>query len=285
MTDSAVKCHEEGLEAARQVRDGVVSLMHLSKLGALAVKVNDIPRATVLFRECLAAVAEQGDSDIERRMLLDFGEELLLDHDATKMAGYLMFVHALGTKVGSPELELRALELFPDVHLTEDEGEDCVRFLESVLTVARRNGAVAHQTEALLLLGSALREDVPERAARYHRDALELVSSAGDLRLQIVAMEAVGAECLVDRQYEEATRLFKNALRLSQQLGEPHREGICIFRIAEVHAAQGHWEQALELARSGIALVADKNESLAKEFEGIMLGWHSTRSDERIPPE
>ncbi|MFJ5927865.1 tetratricopeptide repeat protein [Kitasatospora sp. NPDC092948] len=127
---------------------------------------------------------------------------------------------------------------------------------ESVLKVARRQGAPRRAAAALLNLGDLQADaDRWEQAAERYRRAVELFRGAGDEAGCARALESVGHCHRALGDPLRAADAYGRALALRQAVGDQVTEARLLVRLAEAHTALRRFEEALREYRSAAAVL------------------------------
>ena len=128
---------------------------------------------------------------------------------------------------------------------------------EEVLQLARRDNDAGDAARALFLLGQQrYRAGDPEGAAARYADSLAHADAAGDPRLSLIPLNALGDIACHRGDYAAARDTFERCLNLSQALGDRFLAAIHLNNLGTAYhlqgltrEAEGHYQESLRLCR------------------------------------
>jgi tetratricopeptide (TPR) repeat protein len=90
----------------------------------------------------------------------------------------------------------------------------------------------------------------PAHSLIHFRNALSIFVATGDRHGEAFARQAIGRACLKSGDLEQASESLGQAMRLAQELGDPHREGCVCLQMGHLHQAMSFHQHALEIFES-----------------------------------
>jgi len=103
-----------------------------------------------------------------------------------------------------------------------------------------------------------------EEALRVYQDALTLAKQLGHPQVQANALMNIGNVYKAQGKWEEALGVYQDALALNKQLGDPLGQANVLVNIGNVYKAQGKYEEALGVYQDALALDKQLGNSLGQ---------------------
>ncbi|HKG91638.1 MAG TPA: tetratricopeptide repeat protein, partial [Gemmatimonadaceae bacterium] len=132
--------------------------------------------------------------------------------------------------------------------------------------LAERVGDPYLKATALNRVGATLLADDPMQAADYHRRALEIYATMGDVRGQAETHNNLGIVYTLRGDWEQAQGELRAAMQLARTAGAPDLTGVLGLNLGVVYLKSGDYDRARELFGEALALFAAVRSSARQLF-------------------
>lgn len=265
--DQAREHFDAALAIARETGDQREEGIVLGSLGLLHSEQGLVEEAGRQFAAAVAIARDMGDRTLEGVVLANLGHLQAEQGRREQALEYLEAALAIQRAVGNRRLEGIALGNLGSIHSEQGRKAAAQDHYAAALAIAREVGNRRHQGFILTSLG-ILRHDqgrLDEARADYDA-ALVMAREVGDHRVEGIALSRLGVLHSDQGRFAEARAHYEQALALAREAGYRRLEGAVLGGLGDLLVKQGQADAALELLRSGEALlrvVADREE-LAK---------------------
>ena len=171
-----------------------------------------------------------------------------LGENATALI-FLQQAFLLAQKLPQPDLATGILNSIGVLYLEQEDYDKSELYLQQALQGYQRSGNQTETASVLLNLGvTAQRQGNFAVAHEYFQRALQQASQLSNQEVVLAAGEGLGVIQREQGSYTAALQTLEQCLSLAKVLQNKMREAELLWRIAEVHFAQGQFVHCVELA-------------------------------------
>jgi tetratricopeptide (TPR) repeat protein len=105
-------------------------------------------------------------------------------------------------------------------------------------------------------------------------DAHEIAEKLGNTRLRASVLRLYGGIELQRGNYDSATSMTREALRLSQLLKDKHRTAHCLLLLGKLATGQAYFDDAIRYEEESLQIFRDLNDHNCSMLSYFSLGWN-----------
>lgn len=171
-----------------------------------------------------------------------------LGENATALT-FLQQALQLAQKLPQPDLATGILNSFGVLYLEQEDYDQAELYLQQALQGYQRSGKQTEAASVILNLGViAQRRGNFSLALDFFQQALRQATSENKQEVMLAAGEGLGVIYREKGDYSTAQQVLERSLTLARASQNKMREAELLWRMAEVHLAQGAFTQAVELS-------------------------------------
>jgi len=213
---------ENGLEAARRLKDRSMEGNHLGNLGAAYADLGDHRKAIEYHDQALAIAREIGDRRGEGAELGNLGNAYDNLREPSKAIEYYRQQLVITREIGDRRGEGNALGNLGSAYANLSEPRQAIEFYEQALAIAQDIGDRRNEGTWLGNLGSvyaALGE--PLRVIEYYEQQLVITREIGDRRDEAIASWNLGLEYENEGDLQRAAEMMQICVDFERKIGHP----------------------------------------------------------------
>lgn len=147
------------------------------------------------------------------------------------------------------------------------EHDQGIAELEQAYEYAHTHAETRYEAKALQEMAYMLaRRGLFRRALDSVNSSLVLAKKAGSHILEMIALSIKGYIFFQQRDFEQASQAFVQALRMAGRLNRQRGQAIELYNCGELHRLQGNYRQAIDLIQRSIELAREVGE---RQFEAL----------------
>ncbi|CAB0037126.1 unnamed protein product [Trichogramma brassicae] len=273
-THEAVKCHEQELNGAVQLRSLKDQERAYGGLGRAKEAAGQLQEALVCFEKRLLA-AHEADSPCGRGAAYgDLGRIHAAMGNHEQSIGCLQHQLALARETGDKYAEAEAAAGLGAVHLLRGEPQAALQQHQAEYELAESLQAVGLQARACGNLAAVHEaQGRVDEAIRLHEKALSLAAAASgaDLGQRASVFASLGRLHHLNGDLARALSYLQSGLSLAEGLGHAEETARLRHRLGLVHWDNGDWPGAAEQLEKAAALLEAQSPSSSSS-------WRSARS-------
>ncbi|XP_023318529.1 tetratricopeptide repeat protein 28 [Trichogramma pretiosum] len=275
-THEAVKCHEQELNGAVQLRSLKDQERAYGGLGRAKEAAGQLQEALVCFEKRLLA-AHEADSPCGRGAAYgDLGRIHAAMGNYEQSIGCLQHQLALARETGDKYAEAEAAAGLGAVHLLRGEPQAALQQHQAEYELAESLQAVGLQARACGNLAAVHEaQGRVDEAIRLHEKALSLAAAASgaDLGQRASVFASLGRLHHLNGDLARALSYLQSGLSLAEGLGHAEETARLRHRLGLVHWDNGDWPGAAEQLEKAAALLEAQS-----PITGSSTSWCSARS-------
>ena len=204
--------------------------------------------------EALAAARQEGDRREEGMQLLNLGAAFSrVTLFWTAMEQYEQAL-AVFREIGDQNQEAEVLRRLGQTYSFLLESDRAIEYYEQSLTIYHRIGGPA-AAKLLIELGNlCVGFGLAERAAEYHKQALEISVATSDHSTEAAALSGLAHTYASSSHPERALELYERALTIYREIGYRKQEAATWLNIGGCQFARGQRERAMECYEQALAI-------------------------------
>lgn len=177
------------------------------------------------------------------------------------------------SKLPQPDLAASVQNSIGVLYLEQEDYEQAETWLQRALQSYQHSGNPAEATKVLLNLGvTAQRRSQFSLAHDHFQQALQQATRLNKQEVMIAAGEGLGVIQREQGNYAAALQTLEQSLSLAKAVQNKMREAELLWRIAEVHFAQGAFTQAVELASQARQIALQQRLPKLSYLTAVTLG-------------
>jgi class 3 adenylate cyclase/tetratricopeptide (TPR) repeat protein len=232
----------------------------LPRLGTALMRTGDFTRAERILDEALESVRASGDRSLELRTLIDRGFLKVFTHPADSVEEIVAVADSaipLLDELGDDLGLAKAWWLKSEVHVNACRWGARADNIERALGYAKRAGDVGEQAALSVLLAEALHYGPTPVPAAVRRCEELQTTLANDRTLRAGVQVTMAALRAMERDFDEARRLWMEARAVYEELGlRARRAGVSLVA-AEIELLEGDPEEAVSILRWGCETLSE----------------------------
>jgi tetratricopeptide (TPR) repeat protein len=261
---------EEGLTAARFLRDEAAESRLLSNLGLTYANLGDIKLAIEAYEQALNKAQVVGALGVEQSILRGLGECYANFGEIRKAIDFYERALVIARNIGDHRSEQFILGGLGDAYIKIDEFQKAIEFFEQRLLIARRIVVRPEEISTLSYLGRAYSAlgDL-RRAIDYYEQGLILSRELGDKLNEESALGNLGNAYALRGENQKALVVYAQALTISQQLKDVVSESAYLGNLGVIYANVGKHKEAIDLYQKRLRIAREIGD---RRGEGNALG-------------
>ncbi|MBS1808818.1 MAG: CHAT domain-containing protein [Acidobacteria bacterium] len=228
---------------------GAVSLLAVleRRAGKYEQAITHLKQATDIYRRL-----SQNGLDLNYQIADTLAEMGRVYNDLGENATAITFLHQalqFASKLPQPDLAANVQNSIGVLYLEQEDYEQAETWLQRALQCYQRSGNPTEATNAFLNLGvTAQRRSQFSLAHDFFQQALQQATRLNKQDVMLAAGEGLGVIQREQGNYAAALQTLEQSFSLAKAVQNKMREAELLWRIAEVHFAQGAFTQSVELA-------------------------------------
>lgn len=248
---------EDGLKAARSLRDRKGESFHLGNLGNAFAALGEARTAIEVQEQALDIKREVGDRLGEGIVLANLGNVYLEMGETEKAIGFQEQALVIARELGDRPGEGAYLGNLGNAHFALEKHREAIVSYEQALEIAREFGDRRGEGINLGNLGAVYESlGETEKAIGFHEQYLAIVREMGDRRGEGTVLGNLGAAYTHLGETGKAIAFREQALEIAREVADRRGEefalrnlGNIYLRLNQAEKASGYFNEALEIAR------------------------------------
>jgi tetratricopeptide (TPR) repeat protein len=172
--------------------------------------------------------------------------------DAHKAIEYYEQALAIAREIGDRRSEGSGLGMLGNAYAALGDARKAIEYYEQALAIAREIGD--KQSESIWIGNLGFRTDTSKNID----SGLQISQHIGDRRTEAYLICAIASKKRLEGSIDEAIRLFEQALKISEDIGDIYAKGQILDNMGNAYADLGNQEKAVECYLNAMEFSADE---------------------------
>ena len=218
---------ENGLEAARELKDRTMEGVHLGNLGLACAALGEPRKAIEYYEQDLDIAREIGDQRMEGNQLGNLGNAYYLLGETREAIEFYEQALAIDREIGDRRGEGADLGNLGVAYKNLGKPRKAIKFHEQALAIAREIGDRRNEGNQLGNLGNAYKNlGKPRKAIEFYEQALAIAREIGDRRGEAIAFFNSSLAFFELGKNSETIEKAEIALQIFEQIESPYADRV-----------------------------------------------------------
>ena len=252
--DSSVYYYNEAIKLSQEIPYFSIEYSSWRSLGYVySYRKNDFDASLSFFRKAADLGAAHFDSVAIAYALSDMGRIFWKQGEPYKALEYHLEVRAIGEKINSPKVMLRANTSLGIIENENGNNDKAISYYREALLIARSLNKDRNQGVLFNNLGKAHQDDGEYTLALkyFHRSDSVFTVLKDDGWISLVSFN-IGKNFILQGYYEEGIEFYKSALKLNEKIENKEREVMIKSGLAVAYLKSNEPEKSIAVAENAL---------------------------------
>jgi len=265
---------ENGLKAAKRLKDLPMESVHLGYMGRAYLELSQLRKAIEFFEQALKISREIGDRRGEENHLSGLGRACMDLGQLQKAIEFFEQALKISREIGDRSGEASRLGNLGLAYSYMGDRQKAIKYYKQALKISREIGDHRAEGNHLNNLGVVYHNlHNPLKAIEHYEQALKIACEIGDRRGEGRRLGNLGLAYSDLSDPHKAIDYYEQALKILRDIGDMQGEGNHLFNMSFSLQALGQRENAISLAKSALAIYEQIESPHAETVRQQLAEW------------